>query len=175
MYDIPRFLMNPQDVSVLIGNAYDLYADAIFRHLYLRLGNRERAKELMQDTFIRAMQYMKRGTPIENIRAFLYKIANNVMIDDIRKKKSLSLDELAESGFEPEGSSEKEIHTMLEGTRVAAVLQLLRKEDRDLVIMRFVDGMKPQEIGEILGIESNTISVRIHRALKELKSHLRAE
>jgi len=164
--------MKSQDIPTLIGNAYDLYADAIFRHLYLRIGNRERAKELMQDTFVRAMQYLQKGQKIDNIRAFLYKIANNVLIDDVRKKKSLSLDELEDAGFEPEGEGEDDIHTLLEGTRVAAVLQRLRTEDRDLIVMRFVDGMKPQEIGELLGIAPNTISVRIHRVLKELKSHL---
>lgn len=162
------------DPSVIIGEAYDQYADAIFRHIYLRLRDRERAKELMQDTFVKAMESIRKGAEIENLRAFLYKVAHNLLIDDVRKKKSLSLDQLQEGGFEPTGEGEGNLHTALEGKRVASILGMLREEDRDLIVLRFVDGMKPQEIAELMGIAPNTISVRIHRALKELKSHLRA-
>ncbi|MEQ1849777.1 MAG: sigma-70 family RNA polymerase sigma factor [Candidatus Peribacteraceae bacterium] len=165
----------PPDPTSLIEEAYTQYADAIFRHIYLRLRDRERAKELMQEAFIKAMNALKKNAEIQNLRAFLYTISNNLIIDDVRKKKSLSLDELQESGFEPTGASETSLHTVMEGHRVAEVLGKLREEDRDLIVMRFVDNMKPQEIAEILGIAPNTISVRIHRALKELKSHLRSE
>jgi len=163
-----------KDASTQISEAYDLYADAIFRHVYLRLGNRELAKEIMQDTFVKTLLQLQKGAEIENIRAFLYRIAGNLLIDNVRKKKSVSLDDLQESGFEPSGETEEDLHTHLEGTRVASVLKLLREVDQTLIIMRFVDGMKPQEIAEMLDIEPNTISVKIHRALKELKSHLRS-
>lgn len=163
----------PPDPSDIIGKAYDEYADAIFRHVYLRLGNREVAKEIMQDAFVKTLLVLKKGTEIENIRAFLYRIANNLLIDHVRKKKSVSLDDMQEAGFEPSGESEEDLHVKMEGTRVAATLSMLREEDRDLIVLRFVDGMKPQEIGEMLDLAPNTVSVRIHRALKELKSHLR--
>lgn len=162
------------DPSATIDAAYTQYADAIFRHIYLRLRDRERAKELMQDAFIKALQTLKKGAEIENLRAFLYTISNNLIIDDVRKKKSVSLDELQDAGFEPAGESESSLHRTLEDRRVTAILGKLRAEDRDLIVMRFVDNMKPQEIAEMMGIAPNTISVRIHRALKELKSHLRS-
>src|SRR5690349_19793406 len=65
------------DVSNQFLQAYDEFADPIFRHCYFRVFRRDRAKELVQETFLRAWEYQLQGKPIENIRAFLYRIANN--------------------------------------------------------------------------------------------------
>ncbi len=157
----------------LIEEAYNLYADAIFRHCYLRLMRRERAKELMQDAFMKAYLYAQKGAEIENIRALLYRIANNLIVDDVRKAKEASLDALQEAGFDPTGADDKSMASRLDGQQVMATLAHLSEEDRQIVTLRFVDELKPQEIAEILDLTPNVVSVRIHRALKELKTHLK--
>ena len=81
--------------------AYDDLADAIFRHCYFRIGDRERAKDLMQDTFTKTWQYITDGTPVRDLKSFLYRVANNLIIDEYRKKRELSLDSLMTEGFEP--------------------------------------------------------------------------
>jgi DNA-directed RNA polymerase specialized sigma24 family protein len=81
--------------------AYDNFADAIFRHCYYRVFDRERGKDLMQETFMRAWQYLNKGEKVLNMRAFLYRIANNLIIDESRKKKEQSLEQLQEAGFDP--------------------------------------------------------------------------
>jgi RNA polymerase sigma factor (sigma-70 family) len=53
------------------------------------------------------------------------------------------------------------------------VIRSLPPESGKLITMRFIDGLKPQEIGELLALPANTVSVKIHRALKELKSLLK--
>src|SRR3990167_4352630 len=85
------------------AKAYDEFADAIFRHCYFRLSNREKAKDMMQETFMRVWSYMEKGNTIEftKIRPFLYKTASNLIIDEYRRNKhELSLDLLREDGFE---------------------------------------------------------------------------
>lgn len=72
----------------LLIEAYDAYADAIFRHCYFRVFSRERAKELMQETFLRAWDQMVKGEEIRHMRGFLYRVANNLIIDESRKKRS---------------------------------------------------------------------------------------
>src|SRR3989338_4735544 len=84
--------------------AYEAYNDAIFRYCYFRVYDRERARELSQETFMKAWEYLSRtGKKIENLRAFLYKIATNLIIDNSRQKgkKTVSLDQLHEEGFDP--------------------------------------------------------------------------
>jgi RNA polymerase sigma-70 factor (ECF subfamily) len=57
--------------------AYDLYADAIFRHCYLRVSDRELAKDLMQETFMKTWEYLASGKDIDDVRPFLYRTALN--------------------------------------------------------------------------------------------------
>lgn len=162
-----------QDPSDIITDAYDKHADAIFRHCYLRLMNRERGKDIMHDTFIKAFEYAKKGKEIENIRALLYKIANNLIIDFVRKSKEMSLDQLQEGGFDPSNNDGTEFGKAMDERVVIQQLSKLERSDRELIVLRFIDNMKPQEIAEILDLEPNTVSVRIHRALKQLKTLLK--
>lgn len=159
--------------SELIEAAYDQYADAIFRHCYLRLMNREVAKELMQDAFIKAFQYAEKGKTIDNIRALLYRIANNLVIDYVRRSKETSLDALQEAGFDPTGADDKELGDRLDDQLVTAALKKISPENRELIVMRFISDLKPREIAELLDLSPNVVSVRIHRALQELQPHLK--
>lgn len=159
--------------SALIEAAYEDYADAIFRHCYLRVSNRDVGKDLMQDTFIKAYQYVKKGAEVENLRALLYKIANNLIIDYFRKSKEASLDALQEAGYDPAGSDGKDFGKTLDEAAIVQTLAKLRPEDRELIVMRYIDDLKPRDIALILNLPANTVSVRIHRAIKELEPHLK--
>ncbi|NCS99853.1 RNA polymerase sigma factor [Candidatus Parcubacteria bacterium] len=155
-------------------NWYDEYADAIFRHCYFRVNNRELAKELVQETFIRVFEYFKKHE-IENVKPFLYKVATNLVIDYFRKKriKEISIEELYEKqGFEPASSSSQEIISSLEIKDILQGLNQLEDGDRQVVMMRYFDGLEPKEIAEILNENSNIISVRLSRAIKKLKELL---
>src|SRR3989344_5622010 len=94
--------------------AYDDLADAIFRHCYFRVSDRDKAKDITQDTFTKTWEYIARGGKVESIKAFLYRVANNLIVDEFRKKKELSLERLADSGFEPESHDDKNIRTGIE-------------------------------------------------------------
>ena len=76
--------------------AYEKFADGIFRHTYLRLGDREKAKDLTQETFLKVWQYLIGCKSVVNFKAFLYKVASNLIIDETRKKKTDSLDKMQE-------------------------------------------------------------------------------
>ena len=149
--------------------AYDEFADAIFRHCYLRVSNRERAKELVQETFMRAWQYFAAEKEIEYAKALLYRVANNLIIDEYRKKKEASLDALQEEGFEPGYHPEQKMQDIFEGKKVKDALRKIESPYREAVIMRYVDDLTPKEIAEITGESQNIISVRINRGLEKLR------
>ena len=161
------------DPSSALAAAYDEYADAIFRHCYFRTFNRDLGKDLMQETFLKVWEYMQKRQPIDNMRALLYRIANNLIIDHVRRHKELSLDALREEGFDPPGVDANSVTNPLEEQRILSVIRSLPPESGKLITMRFIDGLKPQDIGELLALPANTVSVKIHRALKELKSLLK--
>lgn len=146
--------------------------DAIFRYVYLKTGDRDLAKDLAQETFIRYWQYLVKGEKIEHERAFLYRIAGNLIIDNSRKKKPLSLDVLLEKGFEPSFDPVHETGAKMELERVMSVLHKLAEPYRSTIVWRCVEGLEPAEIAQITGETSNVISVRIHRGLKQLNAFL---
>lgn len=149
--------------------AYDQHADAIFKHCYFRLFNRERAKEIMQDTFLRTWEQMNKGVEIKNIKAFLYRIATNLIIDDTRKKKTNSLDLMQEQGFNPSTTDTDAIFNHLDGERLRQLIEKMDPKYSHVILMRYVDDLSVKEIAETLGVTQNVVSVRIHRGLKEIK------
>lgn len=154
--------------------AYEQYSDAIFRHCYFRLFNRERGKDLMQEAFMKAWEYISKGNQVDNIRAFLYRIANNLIVDEFRKKdkQSVSLEDLHEKGWEPGYDALPEIQSALDEKYVLATLNKVEKKYREVLIMRYVDHLSPAEIAAITNETANVISVRIHRGIKQLKSFI---
>lgn len=151
------------------AKVYDELADAIFRHCYFRVFNREQARDLMQEAFVRTWEYYRAGGEVRNVKNFLYRVANNLIIDYARKKKALSLDELHEQGFDPEIDERERVMASLDALTVLKVLQKLAPKYRDFVTMRYLDELSPGEIAAITGLSENAVSVRIHRGLTRLR------
>ncbi len=171
----PRASKLPKAVTkeseALLLEAYDAYADAIFRHCYFRVFSRERAKELMQETFLRAWDQMVQGEEIRHMRGFLYRVANNLIIDESRKKKEQSLDALQEEGFDPPDHAQENVGARnVDEEIVLQTLEKLEEPYREVVMLRYIDGFRPMEIADMLGVSANVVSVRLHRGIAILRS-----
>lgn len=164
-------MQGPQPQHDDFLRAYDEYADAIFRHCYFRVYDREKARELSQECFMKTWEYLAQGKEVKNLRAFLYRVANNLIIDSSRKKKESSLDAMMDAGFEPADGGDKTALAAEAGAMVA-LLERLEEKYRDVVRMRYLDGLSPKEIAHALGETENAISVRIHRGLAQLRAYL---
>ncbi|MDO8558290.1 MAG: RNA polymerase sigma factor [bacterium] len=150
--------------------AYDAYADAIFRHCYFRVFSRELAMDLMQESFTRTWAYLADGKTVENLRAFIYRVANNLIIDGSRKHKEVSLDVLQEKGFDPATPRRKEgLQNITDGKYAIEKLRLLDPKYRTPISMRYIDDLTPKEIAQILGESENIVSVHIHRGMEQLR------
>ena len=161
-------------------SAFQTHSDALFRHAFFRLSNRERAVDLTQDTFIKAWDYVRGGGDVKSPKSFLFRVLNNLIIDEYRRAKSESLDKklednpafeaaLAEGSlWEVEESADEQ--SLIEKVHVA--INGLPEKQKTVVTMRFIDGFTPKEIARMIGSTENAVSVRIHRALAELKSQL---
>ena len=163
------------DIKEQFLTAHDAYADALFRHCYFRIYDRELAKDLVQETFCRTWTYLSQGKEIENIRAFLYRILHNVIVDEIRRKKSLSLDQLMEESFAPKDESVPDLEQRLVVKDVVQKLKILDESYRNIVQMRFIDDLSLKEISSALGVSENVVSVRIHRGMKKLRQLIEKE
>ncbi len=157
--------------------AFEEYGDALFRHATMRISDRERAVDLVHDTFTKVWSYVRGGHQIDNFRPFLYKVLNNLIIDEYRKRRESSLDAILEREGVNEGSFEELVENSAEalaatmdGRQAFELLKYLPDEYREVITLRFVDGLGPKEIGELIEESENVVSVRLHRALKALKT-----
>jgi RNA polymerase sigma-70 factor, ECF subfamily len=172
------------DVDREFQNAYERYSDELFRHCSLRLSDRDRALEITQDTFLRTFEYAKRGGDIRDYRPFLYRTLHNLIIDEYRRSKSVSLEglvkeeegETVESILPPDETNtlEKAIDRF-DGKRALAALQEVSEPYREALLLRYVEGLSPSEIAAYIGTSENVVSVRIHRGLKKLRAILEPE
>lgn len=161
--------------------AFDEYGDALFRHAFLRVSDRELATDLVHDTFTKAWSYLRSGHEIDAFRPFLYKVLNNLIVDQYRKQKERSLDALMETEGVDEGSfpelSENSVEALaatMDGRQAFGVLEELPDIYREVIVLRFVDELGPREISELIEESENVVSVRIHRGLKLLRQKLEA-
>ena len=164
---------------------YNRYADDVFRFCLARLRDRERALDATQDTFHKLWQeYAKhpgKMSQVENIRAFMYRVARNTIIDTVRKKSSIPFSFLTDrfsdddhSAMEPipmvaPGSSPEESTAISE---VFHYLELLDSHHRELLILRFINDMSIPEIAAVYQISENAASVRVHRAITHAQQRL---
>lgn len=171
-----------RDLHKDFEEAFALYNDELFRHASMRLPDREKALELTQECFMKVWEYAQRGGEVQQWRPFLYRTLRNLIIDEYRRKKTVSLEGLVE-GDEDARSVEDllppdESNTLeaaierFDGKRAIAALQKLPDAYREAITLRYVDGLSPQEISDIVGEKENAVSVRIHRGLKKLKELL---
>ena len=159
--------------------AFDEYGDALFRHASLRISDRERAIDIVHDTYAKVWSYVRNGHDIDSFRPFLYKVLNNLIIDEYRKKKETSLDALFEKEGVDEGTfddlSEDSVESLaatLDGRKAFDLLETLPDEYREVIILRFVDELGPKEISLLIEESENVVSVRIHRGLKILRKEI---
>lgn len=162
---------------------YDQYADDIFRFCFARLRDREKALDATQDTFLKmwneCIKNPEKFSQIENMRAFLYRVARNTVIDATRKKSSLPFSFLTGSSDDHSTLEPVEIaHTGPDPEQQTVTAQILEQLEildihhREILIMRFVNDMNVNDIADIFQISENAASVRIYRALEHARKKL---
>ncbi len=174
--------MSKTSIKLRFKEAYDEHSDALFRYAFYKLSDREKAKDVVQDTFVKVWEYLVSsesagGIEITNVKALLYRIATNAIIDNYRKKKELSLEALMDDGFDP-GDMRHSHNTIIDESEADLIIRAvheLEDEDRAVILMRYIDGLTVKEISSITGQRENTVSVRIHRALKMLKDIMKVD
>ncbi len=158
---------------------YDFYAIQLLRHLSYRLNSRETAEDMTQQVFYKVWQYLMGGeNKIDNLNAFLYRIADNLLSDYYRKseRKNISLDDDPSHDLERklavEPSYSEEIDQGSAVSQVKKSLARLTEDQQKLIIWRYFDDLSISEIAEVSGKSSNAVYVGLHRALKDLKKLL---
>ena len=151
---------------------YDGFNDEIFRFCLSKTRNRDEALDITQETFIKTWDYMRNNRSIDSARAFLYRIARNAIIDFYRKKKPSSLDAMIDSEH-PQELPDPNIPnpgSNLDKAEMIDRLKQLPEHHYEILVLRFIQELTISEIATMMNESENTVSVRIHRALKHAQA-----
>lgn len=152
---------------------YGLFSPKIYRHALFRTSSPQVAEDIMSETFVKAWEVVReRAGEIRHLKAFLYRIADNLIIDHYRKnaRAAVSISDELEDTLRAPGDPHAEIDRILETDGMMEALGKLRQETRDLLVMRYIDDLPIEHIAERVGKKRNAVYVALHRAVKELKT-----
>jgi RNA polymerase sigma-70 factor (ECF subfamily) len=164
------------------------YERPLFSLIYRMVRDRALAEDLAQETFIKVLNGIKSYRPEFKFSSWIFKIANNVAIDHLRRKslETLSLDG-APGADSPEAigatalqlgakgeSPLQEVESRELGSAIEQAIAKLRPEYRACILLRHVEGYAYEEIAETLDLPLGTVKTYIHRARNELRGYLDA-
>jgi RNA polymerase sigma factor, sigma-70 family len=151
---------------------YDKYIEKIYRFIYFKVNSVEISQDLTSETFLKAWQAFQREK-INNIPAFLYRTARNLITDYYREKAKFQTVSFQNPSFvDPNQSPQEKAIINSELERVKKALATLEEDQQNALILYYLEGIPVREIAQILEKSENNVRVLIHRALKNLREKL---
>ena len=163
------------------------YERPVFSLLYRMVRDRALAEDLAQDTFIKVLNGLKSYRPEFKFSSWIFKVANNVAIDQLRKRGVDTISHgrgarCANAGRAcrqltpaPRARSEnplQEVEARELGSAIERAIGRLRPEYRSCIVLRHVEGHSYEEIAQMLDLPLGTVKTYIHRARNELRGYL---
>lgn len=165
------------------GEIVELYKDKVFQLCYRMLGNRHEAEDMAQEAFIRAYVNIARFNLELKFSTWIYRIATNLCIDRIRKKKPDFYLDAEVSGTDGLTMySQVSAHTNLpeddlESMELQATIQReisrLPEKYRSVIVLKYIEELSLKDISEVLDMPLGTVKTRIHRGREALRRQLR--
>lgn len=179
----PATMTMPRDGSDARKAEFDRifteYSAPIYNYALRMVGDPDRAADIAQDTFIKAYRKLDTLTDVSSTRSWLYRIATNTAIDEMRRRRNvvpLGADEdhpieQADGGPGPE----TQVLSGLMDERISRALLRLKPNHRQCLILSDVEDMSAVRIGEVMAMSSGAVRVLLCRARGEMRRLLAAE
>ncbi len=164
----------------LLDRLIEQYQYRLFRYLVYITGNKERAEDFFQETWIRVLERGHQYNGKSKFEAWLFAIARNLVIDWQRSKKAQSLDTLTDSeqehplqlANENEPSPLRQVLSHETEENVQASLQKIPAIYREVLVLRFQEELQIDEMAGVLSIPLSTVKSRLYRGLEALRGAL---
>jgi len=168
--DVRRAQLDRAAFAVL----YRRYVDRVYGYAFYLLGDHHDAEDATERTFLAALGavdgFRETGA---SFRSWLFRIAHNQIANALRSRgrsRNDSLDRVLEPAAAADPAAA--VSAADDARRVRAALATLTDDRRQVLVLRFVDGLSAREIGEVLGRSEGAVRVLQHRALRDLAERL---
>jgi RNA polymerase sigma-70 factor, ECF subfamily len=162
----------------------EIYKDKVFQICYRLLGNRHEAEDIAQEAFIRAYVNIETFNQKRKFSTWLFRIATNLCIDRIRKKKPdyfLDAEVAGTEGLTMYSQvaadvqlPEDEVENMELQETIQKEISKLPEKYRSVIVLKYIEELPLQEISEILDLPLGTVKTRVHRGREALRKQLRS-
>jgi RNA polymerase sigma factor (sigma-70 family) len=154
-----------------LAQLFEQFYPSLVRMLYRRTGDRDRAEDLAQETFARAV-----AAPPNNPRPWLFAVALNLVREDGRRAatRGRRLELLRAEHDEPANAPDAEMERREDTARVRAALATLNERDREALLLK-AEGFDYEEIAATLGLARGAIGTTLARARRRLVEAYRAQ
>ena len=163
------------------------YERPVFSLIYRMVRDSAAAEDLAQDSFIKVLNHLDKYRPEFKFSSWLFKIANNVAIDHLRRRQvdTISMDgsphattaaEVEATSFDIEDTAENALDELAArelGGAIEQAIGRLRPEYRNCIMLRHVEGRSYEEIAATLDLPLGTVKTYIHRARHQLRDALK--
>ena len=147
------------------------YSGMLFRHIHRMVGNREDAQDILQDVLLLIFRKLHTFRGDASMKTWVFRIASNRAIDFIRQSRrrpTEALDERLSTKESPLAFTQRQINI----DALSQALDCLPTEQRQVVVLKEINGLTFREISEILQIPENTAKTRMYTSLKKLRDIL---
>ncbi|MFH1462612.1 MAG: RNA polymerase sigma factor [bacterium] len=152
---------------------YDKHIDKIYRFIFLKVSSQDIAQDLCSETFLKGWEVFKSQKEIDNIQAFLYRIARNLVTDHYRQKGRTQFISTENTPIiDPSPGIEEKVVFNSDLDQVKACLAGLKEDYQNVIIWHYLDDLPISEVAKMFDKSEQTTRVLLHRALKSLKSKL---
>jgi RNA polymerase sigma-70 factor (ECF subfamily) len=165
VYDLP-----------VLGEIYDRYSPGIYRYAMRLLGDDCLAEDCVGETFSRFLKALRSGQgPQDHLQAYLYRIAHNWITDFYRRQPPPPFDLDDSLRSEDQSLPEVQADVNQERLQVRLALRCLTPDQRQVIILRFLEGWENEEVATAMQKPAGTIRVLQHRAISTLQRLLLKE
>jgi RNA polymerase sigma-70 factor (ECF subfamily) len=158
------------------GDLYTLYLNPIYRYVFYHVRDKMAAEDITEEVFIKAWKAIDSCKGKEQtFSSWLYRIAHNQMVDKLRSTQKRQAVEVHTQSLPETADIERETEARLEWEQTLEAISCLPKKQKQIVILKFVEGMDNREIERITGKSQNSIRALQMRALSTLCQRLHKE
>ena len=150
----------------MLGVLFDRYQAPLFNFYSKMTQDRTVSEDLVQEVFLRILRYRQTYRPGTTFRIWMYQIARNTRIDQVRKVRPES--PLTSEPLAPTRASDS-AERQQEAQLLQRALMQLPEDKREILVLSRFQELKYEEIARLLGCEPGAVKVRVHRALQQLR------